>query len=235
MHDCDLVLYELGGRDDTSYSQVSWRSVMAPAHKRLAVRRLPVRVSDKAAIAFSGQGKVPVLGHGAAVVADSWRIAEYLEAEFPDRRLFEGAQGRACARCVNAWVDRSLIPMLAPLAMVDVVACVEPPCAELLRSQIEHAFGRSLEALAEGREAGLARLGKALEPARAVVKRHGCLDGAAPAYADAIPFSLFQWARVTSPVRLLPEDDPPADWVERMRELNAGLARSEPARTDRAA
>lgn len=231
----ELVLHELGGRDDIRYSQFAWRSVMALAHKGLSVRRVPVRVSDKEAISFSGQHKVPILLHGDAVVHDSWRIAEYLDAQFPDSPLFDGVQGQSYALFVNSWVDRLLIPMLAPILMIDVVACVEKRCASHLRAQIEGAFGNSLEALAEGRDAALVRFSKALEPARATVKRQAFLSGPAPAYPDYILFSLFQWARITSNAALLREGDLLGGWVERMLDLHGGLARAEPARAAREA
>ena len=59
-----LTLYELGGLDDRRYSLYSWRTRMALAHKGLTPEYRPVRVSDKAAIAFSKQDKVPILIDG---------------------------------------------------------------------------------------------------------------------------------------------------------------------------
>ena len=87
-----LELWELGGRDDCRFSTFSWRTRLALHHKGLAFTTHVVSVSDKAAIAFSGQDKVPILRHGDRVVADSWTIALYLEQEFADRpTLFGGA------------------------------------------------------------------------------------------------------------------------------------------------
>ncbi|MGE3147263.1 MAG: glutathione S-transferase N-terminal domain-containing protein, partial [Pseudorhodoplanes sp.] len=75
-----VILYELGGPNGRHYSQFSWRTRLALAHKGIDWQSQPVRVSDKAAIAFSGQDKVPILKDGDTVVPDSWKIAEYLEA-----------------------------------------------------------------------------------------------------------------------------------------------------------
>jgi anthraniloyl-CoA monooxygenase len=47
-----ITLWELGGREDRRYSLFSWRTRMALAHKGLAFETKPVRMSDKAAIAF---------------------------------------------------------------------------------------------------------------------------------------------------------------------------------------
>src|SRR5260221_3542362 len=96
-----LVLYELGGRNDARYSLFSWRTRLALAHKGLAAELRPVRVSDKAAIAFSGQGKVPILVDGEAVVCDSWTIAEHLEDRHGGPSLLGGAGGPGVARFAN--------------------------------------------------------------------------------------------------------------------------------------
>jgi glutathione S-transferase len=49
-----ITLWELGGKDGRRYSLFSWRTRMALRHKRLDFESLPVRMSDKAVIAFSG-------------------------------------------------------------------------------------------------------------------------------------------------------------------------------------
>jgi glutathione S-transferase len=61
-------------------------------------------------IAFSGQGRVPVLPDGDQVVSDSSTIATYLEDAYPDRpSLFRGGGGRLVTRFVNAWADGVLV------------------------------------------------------------------------------------------------------------------------------
>jgi len=93
-----LALYELGGPDGQRYSLFSWRTRFALAHKGLTFRSVPVGISDKASIAFSGQTKVPILVDGDKVICDSWSIAEHLEDTFADRAsLFGGDTGRGLA------------------------------------------------------------------------------------------------------------------------------------------
>jgi glutathione S-transferase len=226
-----LVLYELGGLDDRRYSQFSWRTRLALAHKGLAAETRPVAVSDKAAIAFSGQDKVPILVDGERIVPDSWAIAEYLEAQYPDRpSLFGGAVGHGLSRFINAFVDRVLIPRLAPLLMVDVVTCIDETDATHIRTQMERVFGTTLEKLAETRAADVAGFRKLLDPVRVSLRGQPFLCGERPAYADYILFSLIQWARIVSPFELLQPADTLGAWRERMLDLHDGLARAEPAR-----
>src|ERR1700684_1551851 len=104
-----IVLYDLAGADpDLRFSPYCWRTRFALAHKGLPVETVPWRFTDRDAIAFSGQGKVPVIQDGGAVVVDSWQIAEYLEDQVPTPTLFGDATGRAHALFLNAWADSVL-------------------------------------------------------------------------------------------------------------------------------
>src|ERR1700709_562112 len=93
-----IVLYDLAGADpDVRFSPYCWRTRFALAHKGLPVETVPWRFTDREAIAFSGQGKGPVVRDEDKVVSDSWAIAEHLEERYPTPTLFGGATGRAHA------------------------------------------------------------------------------------------------------------------------------------------
>ena len=81
-----IQLYDLtGAQPERRFSPYCWRTKLALAHKGLAFDTISWRFTDKDAIAFSGQGRVPVLVDGDRVVFDSWTIATYLEDAYPDR------------------------------------------------------------------------------------------------------------------------------------------------------
>ena len=97
-----IELYELVGRDDRRFSPYCWRTRMALEHKGLDYKTIPVRFTDKDLIAFSGQGRIPVIKDGETVVSDSWAIAEYLEQTYGDRpSLFGGETGQQLAPIVE--------------------------------------------------------------------------------------------------------------------------------------
>lgn len=226
-----LVLYELGGRGDARYSLFSWRTRLALAHKGLTAALKPVRVSDKAAIGFSGQGKVPILVDGERVVVDSWAIAEHLENAHGGPSLFGGAAGRGLARFMNAWVDRQIVAAAAPLVAPEVVEIVDDADAAHIRSGMEKGFRTTLEAMRSERETRLAEFQRRLDPARRTLGAQPFLSGAAPSYADAILFSVFQWARIAATAPLLEAGDTPmVAWRERMLDAYDGAARRAPAR-----
>ncbi|MFX5602763.1 hypothetical protein ABTD90_19650, partial [Acinetobacter baumannii] len=88
--------------------------------------------------------------------------------------------GHGLCRFVNAYVDRTLIPKLVPLLMVDVVACVGSDDAGHLRAQMEEVFRRPLEQLAAERDKDILAFRKLLDPARATLRSQPFLSGEQP-------------------------------------------------------
>ena len=225
-----LALYELGGLNDRRYSLFSWRTRLALAHKGLTPEYKPVRISDKAAIAFSKQDRVPILIDGEETIHDSFRIAQHLEKKYPDKPLFGGEIGQSLSRFFNTWVDRTIVPRLAPMIALDVTGIQDEGDAKHLRGTMEKAFGKTLEELAANREKDVVAFRRLLDPARASLRGQPFISGSQPAYADYILFSPLQWARIVSPFAVLEEGDALTAWRERMLDLYGGLGRTTPAR-----
>src|SRR5882762_7374366 len=202
---------------------------MALKHKGLDFASQPVKMSDKAAIAFSGGKTVPIVKDGETVVRDSWKIAEHLEARYPDApSLFGGAIGRGVTHAFNVWVDRVLVLPMLGVIVADVHERVDPADAQYFRDSMEKILKMKLEEARKERAEAMARLTRTLEPMQALLKRQPWIAGEHPAYADYVLFSIFQWARVMSPQEILQPDNPLHGWRERVLELHEGFARGFP-------
>jgi glutathione S-transferase len=221
-----LQLYDLAGAEpERRFSPYCWRAKMALAHKGLAFDTIPWRFTEKGVIAFSGQGRVPVLVDGDRVVSDSWTIATYLEDVYTDRpSLFRGDGGRAASRFVNAWADTVLAAEIARLIVTDIFAVIDERDRVYFRQSREQRFGMTLEQVTADRDAGVLAFRKSLEPVRTVLAAQRYLGGDEPAYADYAVFGCFQWARCASPFRLLLPDDPIWAWRNRLLSAFDGLA-----------
>jgi glutathione S-transferase len=199
---------------------------MALAHKGLAVETIPWRFTEKEALAFSGQDRVPVIRDGDRVVSDSWAIAEYLEDTYPDRpSLFGGDGGRAHARFINAWADNVMHGGIIRLIVRDLLDVVAPKDQAYFRESREARFGITLEQIQQGRESRVGEFRASLLPVRLVLGKQAWLGGAAPSYADFIVFGSLQWPRCATRFELLERDDPIFAWRERMLDLFDGLGR----------
>ena len=219
-------LYELVGVEaDRPFSPYCWRTRMALAHKGLAVECVPWRFTEKDAIAFSGQGRVPVLVDGDQTVHDSWTIAGYLEERYPDKpSLFDGLTGKAMAAFFGNWVDNAVNPAVMRVVLMDIYGQLREADKVYFRTSREERFGMTLEAIVADPEVKLTALRQVLQPARLTLQQQPYLGGAAPKYADYILFGAFQWARAVSPRQLLAADDPVAAWRARLLEAHGGVA-----------
>jgi glutathione S-transferase len=222
-------LYELCGTDRARrFSPYCWRSRMALAHKGLEAEAVPWRFTEKAAIAFAGSDKVPVLVDGAKTVVDSWAIAEYLEECYPEApNLFQGTP--ASQRFLATWSDTVLVPALGRLIVSDIPALLDAKDRAYFIESREQRFGMTLAQVTAGREARLPDFRALLLPLRHLLKYQPFLGGPAPDYGDYCVFGTLMWPRVVSPLALLEPGDAVHDWQERMLDLHGGLAREVPA------
>ena len=228
-----LKLFDLAGADSARrFSPYCWRIRLALAHKGLEVETIPWHFTDKAALAPSGQGRVPVLVDGETWVAESWVIANYLEDHYPDRTsLFGGVQGRALSRLYSTLGD-TLVGGVAPFVLFDVFEHIDVRDKAYFRENREQRFGVPLEAVGGDRDARLPGFRASLAALRLTLKTQPYFGGESPLYADYALFGAFQWARCISPYPLLKADDPVAQWRGRILDAFGGLARSSPGYDD---
>jgi glutathione S-transferase len=222
-----ITLYDLAGAEaDRRFSPFCWRTRMALAHKGLEVETIPWRFTEKDKIAFSGQGRVPVIVDDNRTLSDSSAIADYLESRYTDRpALFGGEIGRGLTRFVQNWTETILQPAVVGFVVLDIHRHIRPEDQAYFRQSREERFGTTLENVVANRQARLPAFRESLAPLRRTLERQKFLAGNAPAYADYIVFGAFQWARAISDFELLSADDPVAAWRGRMLDAFGGLAR----------
>ncbi len=214
-----VKLYELAGEsDDYRFSPYCWRTRLALAHKGIAVDSVPWRFTEKDAIAFSGQGKVPVLVDGECTVNDSWAIAEYLDNAYPENSVLGNSTTQALCYFIKCWDETALSRALVPVILLNVFNHLHPKDKAYFRESREAQIGQSLESFSADLEAKLDLFRKTLSPVRRTLQNQPFIAGSAPKFADHIVMARLQMARVTSPLPPITEDDPIFDWQQRMVE-----------------
>jgi glutathione S-transferase len=222
-----ITLYDLAGAEaDRRFSPYCWRTKMALRHKGLEFEAVPWRFTEKDKIAFASSTTVPVIVDGGTAVADSWRIALYLEEAYPSRpALFEGNQSRALSEFFANWAFRTIHPAMLRVVVLDIYSRLHEIDRPYFRESREKRFGTTLEEFAGNPKESVMALRGALEPVRTLLVQHPFVGGHGPGYCDYVLFGAFQWARSVSPTRLLEPDDPVYAWRERMLDLFDGYAR----------
>lgn len=207
-------LFDLAAADDTRFSPYCWRVKLALAHKNLGYETIPWRFIDKAAIAASGQGKVPVLLDGGSVVSDSQLIADYLERTYPNEAsLFGEPPARALILFIKEWAETVLHPAIAIVVLGDIYRRLAPEDQPYFRQTREAMFKRSIEEIDADRPAAMEKLRATLKPLHRLLSAQRFIAGDAPNWADHIVFGALQWGRLMSASPLLPEDDPITEWM----------------------
>lgn len=221
-----IKVYDLCGADDRRFSPFCWRVRMALAHKGLEAEFVPMRFTEKDKIAFADSKTVPVLADGDTAMNQSWDIADYLEQTYPDTpSLFGGDAGRAVTGFIDAWTNSTLHPALIRCVIADVFDRIDDADKTYFRENREKRFGKTIEELREEQSGALGNLDGALTPLRTILTSEEWIAGDAPAFADYLIFSAFQWCRIMSPAEIIKPDDPIHGWRERMLDLFDGLGR----------
>ena len=213
-----IWFYDLAGaRDDCRFSPNCWPIRMALLHKGLPFEAVPWRFTEKDAIAFSGQGLVPVMVDGTHTVFEKWAIAEYLEDAYPDRpSLFRGEGGRALGYFVTNWTASVITGGAIRLILMDIFNILDEKDKDYFRRSREQRFGMPLEAVVKDRDTRVEDFRRSLQPLRTSLARAPYLSGDLPAWFDYVAFGPFQWARSVSRFPLIKSDDPVFAWRSRM-------------------
>ena len=224
-----MKLYDLAGADERlRFSPFCWRTKMALAHKGLFAETIAWRFTEKSVLPQPNAGQVPVLVDGGHAIADSWKIAGYLDRHYPERPLFGCAQAEAHALLIKFWIERNIHPLFARLLVPDVFGILDERDKGYFRETREKRFGMPLEQLAGEREQSVRKLREGLEPLRAMLAEQPFVAGQTPGFADYIAFAPLQWARCSSGIALLENGDPVFAYRERMLDLHDGFARTAP-------
>ena len=153
-----IELYDLVGANNLRMSPFCWRTKATLTYKKLPYTTTPIRFSDKAKLAFSGQDRVPVIKDNGNVVHDSWAIAEYLEEKYPETKIFPGLGLKEACRFFNLYVDRTVHTTVFPVVVTDIFECVDPIDRDYFRKSREERLGMKLETAAAKRTEFRARM-----------------------------------------------------------------------------
>lgn len=219
------LLYELAAADGTRFSPYSWRTRWGLRHKGLEFQSIQIDFPDIAELGGDHR-TVPVIRLDDAFVEDSWDIARFLDARFPDAPALLGDPiGVGATRFVERFSDKIIQPAILRLLARDIFDRMAPRDQAYFRRTREEILGCTLEDAQATRDQGVQAFRKAIHPVRLTLGVQPWLAGEAPGHADYIIMAAFQWARLSSDFEILKEDDPVFEWFQRGLELHDGFGR----------
>jgi len=217
-----MKLYELAGEDpEVRISPYCWIVRFALAHKGLEAELIPWHMTDKEAIAFSGQGLVPVLVDGDRVVTDSVDILSYLEENYAEKPL--GLSGEY--RFIRKWAEGTLHELLVPLLHLLSGKMFSKADEAYFRAVILEYRGKTLEELCENPPEKLKSFREGIAVLRATLEWQPYLGGDHPNASDYTIMGWFMWARCCLGHTLLEKEDAVNVWHERMLDRFDGMGR----------
>jgi glutathione S-transferase len=222
-----IRLYELVLENGRSASPYVWRIRYALAHKGLSCEPIAVGFTEISKVLDGRFKTVPIIQHGADVMAESWDIAEYLDRAFPGSPpLFSCPAELAMVRLTDAWLSSEIMRKMFGVYVLDVHNAARPEDRDYFRRTRETRLkGATMEEFTADRASRLPALRDALMPLRAHLARYPFLGGSTPNYADYIALGAFLWAGSVATLPLLAHDDSLRAWLDRGFDLYGGLAR----------
>jgi glutathione S-transferase len=200
--------------------------------KGVAFRRVALTLGRRRELRqLNPLAKVPVLVHGDDVVADSSRIARYLETQYPEPALLPSdPEARAYAGLLEEWADEALYfvigafkwlnPENRAAALANTVPEMTSPLlapfvGPLIRRSIRRryaAWGYTAAALGDLRE----RMRDNLEVLATLLDGRPYLLGRSPSLADVAAFAQLSWLARYVEGRLLDEVPAVQRWLTRV-------------------
>lgn len=222
-----IKIYELcGANTGHLFSPHCWKVRMAVAHKGLAWETIPTPFTKVASVEGGDSRRIPVIRDGDTVVEESYAIAKYLDATYPDAPgLFNGEGAEALTVLTINWAQTSVHPEVVKLCLLDIHNSLAPEDQAFFRTTREKAFGCTLEEFSAKFPKNGEALGKALLPLELTLKKQKFVGGDTPLFADYAVFGALQWLRLCSGEDYLQKDTAVAAWFDSLLEMYDGMGR----------
>jgi glutathione S-transferase len=213
-----ITLYELAGADRSlRFAPHCWKSKLALAHKKLTYKTEPVWFTEKEKFAMSKQPLLPIITDGDKVVSDSWAIAEYLEATYPDApSLFASDEAKVKAEAFHTWVSTALSKHVPGILILDLYNVIADQDKDYFRTTRENKIGKNLEDFAANPEKHIQGLQAELSPVRELLATQNYLGGESPDYRDICLLGTFMWVATLVTTEFLEKDDVVYAWYQRV-------------------
>lgn len=222
-----IEFYELAAENtDIKFSPFVWRTRMALLHKGVDFKSIAWQFKDRDT---KEHKTVPAIYDNGKMVSDSWEIAKYLDAQYPDKpMLMKDAEAQAHAQLVSNICNAMIFGTAVSMAIYPVSQIIDDESAAYFIETREGKFGKKLVDINnDDKDAAKAALAKGLSVFETTLATSDYLGGDAPTYADYTLFGVLKWIDVVA-YRPVDESTNVGKWFDRISAMYDGDAAKAP-------
>lgn len=225
-HDNIITFYDLQHASGCTTSPFVWATKYALKHKGFDLDVVDGGFTGIADRTGGRSERLPAIVDDGEWVLDSWLIAEYLDAKYPERpALIPDPSMVPLIQFLEGYLWKNVVGPWARAFAVQYRDRCKPEDIDYIVASRRNMWGAPMEDLAKGREDVFGKVLPELEPLRTVMRGREWLGGDAPNYADYRALCVFLWAASVADVPPMTDDEPLRDWIERGFDLYGGLGR----------
>ena len=215
-----IQLYDLCGKNNLRFSPPCWNIKLCLLHKKIDFETIPVRFSEKNKIAFSGQGLVPIVKHNKGFVFESWKIIEWLEKNYTERKLFKNETSKNFSYFLYFWTSRQLLPILFKIIAHEIPNILEGEDINYYIKTREERINGPITKFKPYISDNILEFKKMISPVGKLIEKNGFISGKKPGLEDYIFYGNFRWLYSCSSCELLDTNDIIYQWYKNLSALS---------------
>ena len=214
-----LKLFDLSGKNDLRFSPPCWNVKLCLILNNIDFLTLPVRFTDKDKIAFSKQKLVPILDYKEGFVSDSWNIINWLNENYPEKKIFINNSSKNFSYFLYLWTSRQLLPILFKIIAHEIPNVLEGDDIDYYIKTREERINGPITKFVPFVSSSIEKFRKLIDPIRKIIIDNNYISGKKPGIEDCIFFGNLKWVDVCSPCNLLDDEDPVYQWYKNLLKI----------------
>ena len=214
-----LKLFDLSGKNDLRFSPPCWNVKVCLILNNIEFLTIPVRFTDKDKIAFSKQKLVPILDYKDGFVCDSWNIINWLNENYPEKKIFINNSSKNFSYFLYLWTSRQLLPILFKIIAHEIPNVLEGDDIDYYIKTREERINGPITKFVPFVSSSIEEFRKLIDPIRKIIIDNNYISGKNPGIEDCIFFGNLKWVDVCSPCNLLDNEDPVYQWYKNLNKI----------------
>ena len=211
-----LELYDLSGKNDLRFSPPCWNIKLCLIQNNIEFTTIPIRFIDKDKIAFSKQTLVPILKYKDRFVTDSWNIINWLDQNYPEKKIFINNSSKNFSYFLYLWTSRQLLPILFKIIAHEIPNVLEGDDIDYYIKTREERINGPITKFLPFVSSSIKEFRKLIDPIRKLIIENNYISGKKPGIEDCIFFGNLKWVDVCSSCNLLDNEDPVYQWYKNL-------------------